>query len=123
EDLLGREPVAPNELLLGRTIVSKNVLVTGAGGSIGSELCRQIVRIGAAKLVLLEASEVALYSIERELNALKAELARTVELVPVLGSVVNADRLVEVCERHQPDTVFHAAAYKHVPLVESNEIE
>ena len=123
EDLLGREPVVPNEVLLGRSVVGKTVLVTGAGGSIGSELCRQIVRIGASKLILFEISEFALYSIEHELTGLVREISRSVELVPILGSVTDEHRLNEVFELHRPETVFHAAAYKHVPLVEANPIE
>lgn len=124
EDLLGREPVAPNELLLGRTIVGKSVLVTGAGGSIGSELCRQIVRIGARRLVLYEISEFALYAIDKELDALKRQLGReSMEIVAALGSVTDAQRLAFIFERWQPDTVYHAAAYKHVPLVEANPVE
>jgi FlaA1/EpsC-like NDP-sugar epimerase len=124
EDLLGREPVAPNELLLGRTIVGKTVLVTGAGGSIGSELCRQIVRIGAKRLVLFEISEFSLYAIDKELEIYAAENGHSrIEIIPLLGSVTDAQRLAFVFERWQPDTVFHAAAYKHVPLVEANPVE
>ncbi len=124
EDLLGREPVRPNELLFGRTIVGKTVLVTGAGGSIGGELCRQIAKSGARRLILLDLSEYSLYQIEKQLRDLllkqgKAEL----ELIPVLGSVVDAVRLREIFNLWQPDTVFHAAAYKHVPLVEANPVE
>ncbi|MDZ7587870.1 MAG: nucleoside-diphosphate sugar epimerase/dehydratase [Parasphingorhabdus sp.] len=119
EDLLGREPVVPNELLLGRTIVGKTVLVTGAGGSIGSELCRQIVAIGAARLILFDVSEFALYAIEQELQAQESH----VEIIPLLGSVIDAARLNEIFAQTQPDTVFHAAAYKHVPLVEANPVE
>tara|TARA_R110000772_G_scaffold56211_10_gene128026 strand:- start:1496 stop:3403 length:1908 start_codon:yes stop_codon:yes gene_type:complete len=124
EDLLGREPVAPNELLLGRTIVGKRVLVTGAGGSIGSELCRQIVKSGARKLILFELSEFSLYAIEKELSKYsKDHDLENIEIIPVLGSVADANRLEEVFAFWQPDTVFHAAAYKHVPLVEANPIE
>ncbi len=124
EDLLGREPVAPNELLLGRTIVGKTVLVTGAGGSIGSELCRQIVKIGARRLVLYEISEFSLYGIDKELQTYAAEHGHSkIDIVPLLGSVTDAQRLAFVFERWQPDTVFHAAAYKHVPLVEANSVE
>ncbi|MGN6499535.1 MAG: polysaccharide biosynthesis protein [Tsuneonella sp.] len=123
EDLLGREPVMPNEVLLGRTVVGKCVLVTGAGGSIGSELCRQIARIGARKLVLFDISEYALYSIEHELRATLAASGRSMELVAVLGSVTNAERLAATFEAHRPETAFHAAAYKHVPLVEANPLE
>jgi FlaA1/EpsC-like NDP-sugar epimerase len=123
EDLLGREPVAPNELLLGRTIVGKTVLVTGAGGSIGSELCRQIIQIGASRLILFDMSEYALYAIESELRRICAAEGAEVELIPLLGSVCEAQTLREVFSRFSIDTVFHAAAYKHVPLVEANAIE
>lgn len=124
EDLLGREPVTPNEVLLGRTIVGKTVLVTGAGGSIGSELCRQIANSGAERLVLFELSEFSLYQIEKELRKVHSvNDSDKFELVPVLGSVSDADRLEEVFALWQPDTVFHAAAYKHVPLVETNPVE
>jgi len=124
EDLLGREPVAPNDLLLGRNIVGKTVLVTGAGGSIGSELCRQILNIGARRLVLYDMSEFSLYAIERELQLKQAESGlNQVEIIPLLGTVTDAARLAFVFERWQPDTVYHAAAYKHVPLVESNPVE
>ena len=123
EDLLGREPVAPNELLLGRTIVGKTVLVTGAGGSIGSELCRQIVTIGAKRLALFEMSEFALYNIERELQQIAREAGREIEIVPVMGSVTDETRVAEIFERYPVDTVYHAAAYKHVPLVEANPVE
>jgi FlaA1/EpsC-like NDP-sugar epimerase len=123
EDLLGREPVTPNEVLLGRSIVGKTIVVTGAGGSIGGELCRQIVRIGARRLVLFELSEFALYTIEHELADIRAELSSPTQLEPVLGSVTDARRLAEIFETYRPDTVFHAAAYKHVPLVEDNPIE
>src|SRR5690606_27355628 len=124
EDLLGREPVKPNEVLVGRTIVGKSVLVTGAGGSIGSELCRQIVRTGARRLVLFEMSEFALYAIERELKSLARQAGReSCEVIPVLGSVSDEERLVETFAMGAVDTLYHAAAYKHVPLVEGNPFE
>jgi FlaA1/EpsC-like NDP-sugar epimerase len=124
EDLLGRDAVAPNQLLLARTVVGKTVLVTGAGGSIGSELCRQIAAIGPNLLVLFEISEFALYQIERELQEWRnANGKRGPEIVAQLGSVVDAARLAHVFETWRPDTVFHAAAYKHVPLVELNPVE
>jgi FlaA1/EpsC-like NDP-sugar epimerase len=124
EDLLGREPVVPNELLFGRTIVGKTVLVTGAGGSIGGELCRQIAVSGAHRLILLDLSEYSLYQIEKELQELTATpSAAKLELIPILGSVVDATRLQEIFSQWKPHTVFHAAAYKHVPLVEANPIE
>ncbi|MXO60570.1 SDR family NAD(P)-dependent oxidoreductase [Altererythrobacter salegens] len=119
EDLLGREQIAPNDVASGRTVVGKTVLVTGAGGSIGSELCRQIARIGAQKLVLFDVSEYSLYAIELELRSSRSET----EIVAILGSVTDRIRLEEVFTAHKPDTVYHAAAYKHVPLVEQNPVE
>lgn len=121
DDLLGREPVAPNHILLGRNITDKVVLVTGAGGSIGSELCRQILSVNPSTLVLIEQSEFALYEIQQELQE-KIEDNATL-LVPVLASVRDAQRLNEIFADWKPDTVYHAAAYKHVPLVEHNPIE
>lgn len=124
EDLLGRDQVTPNEMLLGRTVFDKAVMVTGAGGSIGSELCRQIIHIGARKLVLFEISEFGLYAIEGELRKLASKLQRDrIEIVAVLGSVRDEVALKEVFTQHALDTVFHAAAYKHVPLVEANPFE
>ncbi len=124
EDLLGREPVAPNELLLGRTIIGKTVMVTGAGGSIGTELCRQIVKIGARRLILYEISEFSLYAIEKELQTYAKERGHDhLEILPILGSVTDPERLAFIFMRWKPETVFHAAAYKHVPLVEANPVE
>ena len=123
EDLLGREPVPPQPELLARNLAGRTVLVTGAGGSIGSELCRQIVRVQPERLLLLDHSEFALYSIHEELRGLCIAQGWHIELVPVLGSVVNAARLDAVCARWRPATVYHAAAYKHVPLVEDNAAE
>ena len=120
DDLLGRESVAPNELLLGRTIVGKTVLVTGAGGSIGSELCRQIIAIGAQRLIMFEISEFALYKIDAELRSFLAEKDSAIELVCALGSVTDRRRVKEIFAQYTVDTVYHAAAYKHVPLVEEN---
>lgn len=118
DDLLGREPVAPNHILLAKNIVGKVVLVTGAGGSIGSELCRQILAIAPAKLLLIEQSEHALYGIHQELEDKRAEVGTV--LVPLLASVQDSDRMCEIMSTWRPDTVYHAAAYKHVPLVEHN---
>lgn len=123
EDLLGRESVAPDAALLGRCITGKVVLVSGAGGSIGSELCRQIVRQKPSRLVLMELSEFALYSIEQELAAVCAGGNLSVELVPLLGSVIHQHRNERVMRSFGVQTVYHAAAYKHVPLVEHNPIE
>lgn len=123
EDLLGRDPVAPRADLMAANISGKVVMVTGAGGSIGSELCRQILRKTPSKLVLFELSEFGLYSIERELLATKQELGLAVDIYPVLGSVQRQNRVQAVMEAFKVQTVYHAAAYKHVPLVEHNVVE
>ena len=123
EDLLGRDPVPPDAALLARNLVGKVVLVTGGGGSIGSELCRQILLERPRCLLLLDHSEFALYSIHQELQGMCAARRLKVELVPLLGSVTNLLRLREICHAYRPDTVYHAAAYKHVPMVESNPAE
>ena len=122
DDLLGRESVAPNHILLAKNIVGKVVLVTGAGGSIGSELCRQILAVAPAKLLLIEQSEFALYAIHQELEEKLAALdaATPPVLVSLLASVQDDDRMREIMSTWHPDTVYHAAAYKHVPLVEHN---
>lgn len=121
DDLLGREPILPNYILLARNIVGKTVLVTGAGGSIGSELCRQILSVGPRKLLLIEQSEFALYSIHQDLEERNPNLA--IVLVPLLASVQDSERIREILCTWHPDTVYHAAAYKHVPLVEHNPAE
>lgn len=121
DDLLGREPVMPNHILLAKNIVSKVVLVTGAGGSIGSELCRQILTVGPVKLLLIEQSEFALYAIHQELEEKQPD-KKTV-LVPLLASAQDADRMHEIMSTWTPNTVYHAAAYKHVPIVEHNPAE
>jgi FlaA1/EpsC-like NDP-sugar epimerase len=121
DDLLGREPVAPNHILLTKNILGKVVLVTGAGGSIGGELCRQILQVGPSKLLLIEQSEFALYSVQQELEEKNA--SSQTELVPLLASVQDPDRMREIMSTWRPDTVYHAAAYKHVPLVEHNPAE
>ncbi len=123
EDLLTRQAVAPENTLLQATLLGKSVLVTGAGGSIGSELCRQILRVGPKAVVLFEISEAALYQIDKELNALARKIGADVDVVPLLGSVQDQIRVHEVMERFEIDTVYHAAAYKHVPMVERNIIE
>jgi FlaA1/EpsC-like NDP-sugar epimerase len=121
EDLLGRDPVPPNELLLGKTITGKTVLVTGAGGSIGSELCRQILRSRPSKLILAEMNEHSLYLIEQELEAqCRIEMLPGIDIIPEMGSVIDRPSVKRLFERWRPHTVFHAAAYKHVPLVEQN---
>ncbi|MCV6588620.1 MAG: polysaccharide biosynthesis protein [Marinobacterium sp.] len=123
EDLLGRTPVPPMPELISACIRDQSVMVTGAGGSIGSELCRQIIQQRPKRLVLFELNEYNLYSIERELRTLCESYQHTVELVPALGSVQHRTRLTELMRHFHIDTVYHAAAYKHVPLVEHNVIE
>lgn len=123
EDLLGREPVAPQSATLHRALAGKSILVTGAGGSIGSELCRQILREGPVRLVLVDHNEFGLYTIHRELDELRAQHTASTQLVPLLGNVRDATNMAAVLATHQPDTVYHAAAYKHVPLVEANPAE
>jgi FlaA1/EpsC-like NDP-sugar epimerase len=146
DDLLGREPVKPNGLLINRNTQNKTVLVTGAGGSIGSELCRQILQSKPKRLLLVDMSEFALYQIHQELQSLAsggltiaeqavdAEVAPRVggistgglaeaELIPLLASVCDEVRMQEIMDTWRPHTVYHAAAYKHVPLVEHNPAE
>lgn len=139
-DLLGRRVVPPNKALLEKNIFNKNILVTGAGGSIGSELCRQIIKFSPKSLILIESSEYSLYSIYEELKkllaendavgkygsqALDQEEVKSVEisLVPRLASVRDRELIKKIFFSYKPDTVFHAAAYKHVPLVEQNPSE
>lgn len=123
EDLLGRDPVTPNLKLMNADIQAKVVMVTGAGGSIGSELCRQIIRYEPKALVLLELSEYSLYAIEQELAATIARENYQIELIPVMGTVQRQARLETVMRTFSVNTVYHAAAYKHVPLVEYNVVE
>lgn len=139
-DLLGRDVVSPNTALLEKNIRSKVVLITGAGGSIGSELCRQVIKFSPKSLILIDISEYSLYLINEELErligndtSLKVDTREedsssvnsdsTIELFPYLGSVRDYDLVLKIFAKHKPDTVFHAAAYKHVPLVESNPSE
>ncbi|RYG87866.1 MAG: polysaccharide biosynthesis protein, partial [Alphaproteobacteria bacterium] len=123
DDLLGREAVAPDESLLDRNIRGKTVLVSGAGGSIGSELCRQILGCAPTALLLVDCSEPALYSIHHELDARARQTEEKVALVPLLASVLDEARIRSILSAWKPDTIYHAAAYKHVPLVEHNPIE
>ena len=120
EDLLGREPVPPNAELLAQDLAGQVVLVSGAGGSIGGELTRQIVQQRPRQLLLLEHNEFGLYAIHQELDAVCKAQQLPVELVPLLGSVSNPERLAAICNTYRPATVYHAAAYKHVPMVEDN---
>ncbi|MFZ9610072.1 MAG: polysaccharide biosynthesis protein [Methylococcales bacterium] len=121
-DLLGRDPVIPDQALLKATITDKVVMVTGAGGSIGSELCRQIIRIQPTSLILYEISEFNLYAIEKELLHLIMGMnpPRPIEIITILGSVTHAKRIENVCKTFKVQTIYHTAAYKHVPMVEKN---
>ncbi len=123
EDLLGRDPVPPNRALLAKNITGKVVMVTGAGGSIGSELCRQILQQSPSALLLIELTEFALYAIERELQEQIAAAGAQVTLLPLLANVRDESRMDEILRTWKPHTVYHAAAYKHVPLVEHNPAE
>jgi FlaA1/EpsC-like NDP-sugar epimerase len=122
-DLLGRDPVPPNTHLLDACIHGKVVMVTGAGGSIGSELCRQIIHLRPAQLLLFEMSELALYNIDRELKILIASEGLSVDVVPLLGDAHHKQRMREILQLYGVQTIYHAAAYKHVPIVEQNVIE
>jgi FlaA1/EpsC-like NDP-sugar epimerase len=122
-DLLGRDPVPPDPALFERSIRGRCVMVTGAGGSIGSELCRQILNCAPQRLVLFEMSEIALYQIERELSEKARSHRFSTEIVPLLGNAHHRPRLREVLTTFGVHTVYHAAAYKHVPIVEHNIIE
>lgn len=133
-DLLGREPVNPKQILLLKNIQDKTVLVTGAGGSIGSELCRQILVSKPQNLLILDMSEFALYQIHQELEAMIAEdeasvygsnadALKQIQIIPLLASVCDEDRIQLIISTWKPDTIYHAAAYKHVPLVEHNPAE
>jgi len=120
KDLLGRDPVTANKELLSLNITDKIVMVTGAGGSIGSELCRQILFLKPKKLILFELSEFALYTIDRELSEIGMS---SVEILPILGSINNRKRLSNIFRHFGVQTIYHAAAYKHVPMVEFNNTE
>ena len=123
EDLLGRDPVPPSSAMLDKNIKGKLVMVTGAGGSIGSELCRQIVGLSPSALLLIELTEFALYAIEQELQGQMAMAGVQVPLLPLLANVRDELRMDEILRTWKPHTVYHAAAYKHVPLVEHNPAE
>lgn len=124
EDLLGRDPVPPDPTLLSKDVKSKVVLVTGAGGSIGSELCVQILGQRPRKMVLLEHHEFSLYEIQMKLDALRQmDPTDLIEVIPILGSVTDTQLIDHLFTEHQPHTVYHAAAYKHVPMVEHNVVQ
>ena len=120
--LLGREAITSNQQLLAKNITGKNVMVTGAGGSIGSELCRQVLKQNPKSLILFELNEYNLYQIDQELSGSPITSASTVKIIPILGSVQTEQRLITLMKNHQVDTVYHTATYKHVPLVEDNII-
>ena len=120
DDLLGRIQVEPFQELMKKNIYKKTILVTGAGGSIGSELCRQIIKLEPKKILLIEMSEFGLYSIHSEIEQLKSS---NIEVIPLLGSVQDIKRMNEIISIWQPATIYHTAAYKHVPIVEYNLIE
>ena len=120
DDLLGRIEVKPFHLLMRKNIFEKTILVTGAGGSIGSELCRQIINLEPKKLILVEISEYALYSIQSELENLKNS---SIEIISIIASIQDIKRMNEILSIFKPATIYHAAAYKHVPIVEHNLIE
>jgi FlaA1/EpsC-like NDP-sugar epimerase len=124
DELLGRMPIAPDMELLARNTTGKSILITGAGGSIGSELARQIVRLGPRRLVLVDIAETALYELESELHdaCLDLEVPSVPEIVTVLGSILDEALMVRTMTTHEIKTIYHAAAYKHVPLVEANGI-
>lgn len=117
-DILGRNPVPPKKELLKRNIKDKNIVVTGAGGSIGSELSRQIIKLSPKKVILIDNSEFNLYTIHQELSS----LLNNVEIIPVLCTVTNYHQLKKVISEHKVNTIYHAAAYKHVPMVELNVV-
>ena len=127
DDLLGRDPVKPNEWLLNRNTFNKTVLVIGAGGSIGSELCKQLLRSKPKRLLLVDMSEFALYQIHQEiqnvLSSHKGSPREVIEVIPLLASVCNEQRMNEIMDTWKPQTVYHVAAYKHVPIVEHNPAE
>ena len=120
QDILGRVPVSPKSSLLKKNIQGKNILITGAGGSIGSELCRQIIHLKPSKIVLFDHSEFNLYSIDFELNSLQIN---DCEVIPILSDVTNLNMVKSVIAENKIDTIYHAAAYKHVPMVEKNIVE
>jgi FlaA1/EpsC-like NDP-sugar epimerase len=120
EDLLGRDSVPPKRELLEASLADKNVMITGAGGSIGSELCRQILKLQPRRLICFEMSEPALYNIERELRQISKEWELDCEIIALLGNVLDRKQLKEAFRVFSVQTVYHAAAYKHVPIVEQN---
>lgn len=123
EDLLGREPVEPNENLISNFIGAKIILVTGAGGSIGSEICRQVLKYNPVRIILIEHNEYSLYSIIQELEKFILHEKKTIGVTPYLTSIKDKKRIIRIFNQEKPEIVFHAAAYKHVPLIELNVAE
>ncbi|KMW71709.1 protein-PII uridylyltransferase [Photorhabdus luminescens subsp. luminescens] len=123
DDLLGRAQVNPLQDLLSKNIRNKNVLITGAGGSIGSELCRQIITQSPSQMILFELTEYCLYSIEKELQEINLKRAFNITIIPILGDIKDSDKINKIINKFNINTIYHAAAYKHVPLVEMNTIE
>ncbi len=119
EDILGRLPVEPKKSLLKKNITAKNILITGAGGSIGSELCRQILELSPKKIILFEHSEFNLYNIHKELSSSR----KRTKIVPVLANLTDENKINQLVKQEEIHTIYHAAAYKHVPMVESNAVE
>jgi UDP-N-acetylglucosamine 4,6-dehydratase len=119
DDLLGRDLVPPNQNYLKSNILNKVVMVTGAGGSIGSEICQQVIKLNPKQIILFEQSEFSLYSIDQELIEIAGQKS-TIIITPILGSVFNSKKLEEVCRTFSIQTIYHAAAYKHVPMIEKN---
>ncbi len=123
EELLGREPVPARMDLVTESLFEKNVLITGAGGSIGSELCRQVIKAGPRSVILYELSEFSLYQVDQSLRCIKASEGIDLPVYPLLGSVCDEQRIAEVIQRFNVQTIYHAAAYKHVPIVEHNVLQ
>jgi FlaA1/EpsC-like NDP-sugar epimerase len=122
EDLLGRDPIPPDEHLLRKCVGNKSILISGGGGSIGSEICRQALALNPIKIIVVDSSELALYNIEQELTKLNHHHSTPVELLFILNSVTAHLDMLNILKSHKVDTIFHAAAYKHVPIVEGNPI-
>jgi len=123
DDILGRDPVIADQSIIGQDIRDQIILVTGAGGSIGRELCRQIIYQKPKRLILFDHSEFALYDIYKEIMTLASKEDNNTEIIPVIGSVINRNRVNNVLKNEKPNIIFHSAAYKHVPLVEANKFE
>jgi FlaA1/EpsC-like NDP-sugar epimerase len=123
EELLGRDPVPPISNLLSLNIKNKNVFVSGAGGSIGSEIARQVINQGPKSLILFDISEYSLYKIHNEINSLLTDLKYTTKVYAILGTVNNNKKLKKIFKKFEIDTIYHAAAYKHVPIIEENIVE